>query len=61
VATVGKEIEIVALPRTRGSPRRRWPDVSKTPELTGYEPHVDPRSGLERTYAWYRAHVFTRG
>jgi nucleoside-diphosphate-sugar epimerase len=60
-ATVGKEIEIVSLPPTPGSPQRRCPDMTRTRELTGYEPQVELSSGLERTYAWYRAHVFTRG
>ena len=60
-ATVGKEIEIVSLPPTPGSPQRRCPDMTRTRELTGYEPQVELSTGLERTYAWYRAHVFTRG
>lgn len=60
-ATVGKEIEIVSLPPTPGSPPRRCPDMTRTRALTGYEPRVELRSGLDRTYAWYRAHVFTRG
>jgi UDP-glucose 4-epimerase len=60
-ATVGKELEIVPLPPTPGSPPRRCPDMTRTRALTGYDPQVELRSGLERTYAWYRAHVFTRG
>jgi len=60
-ATVGKDLEIVPLPPTPGSPPRRCPDMTRTRAVTGYEPQVELRSGLERTYAWYRAHVFTRG
>jgi UDP-glucose 4-epimerase len=58
-ATVGKRLEIVPLPVTAGSPPRRCPDVSRTRELTGYEPVVDLESGLARTYDWYRRNVFT--
>ncbi len=56
--TVAKEIEIVALPATAGSPHRRCPDMTKMRALIGYEPRVGLTAGLRRTYDWYRAHVF---
>jgi UDP-glucose 4-epimerase len=58
-ATVGKQLEIVPLPATPGSPPRRCPDMTKTRELTGYEPQVGLEDGVQRTYDWYRRHVFT--
>jgi UDP-glucuronate decarboxylase len=58
VQTVGKPIEIVALPPTAGSPARRRPDMTKTLALTGYRPQVDLAAGVRRTYDWYRAQVF---
>ena len=57
-ATVGKRLEIVPLPATPGSPRRRCPDLTRTHRITGDAPRVDLASGLRRTYDWYRRHVF---
>ena len=57
-ATVGKRLEIVALPATPGSPRRRCPDLARTNRITGDAPRVDLASGLRRTYDWYRRRVF---
>jgi UDP-glucose 4-epimerase len=56
--TVDKEVEIVALPPTAGSPARRCPDMTKTRALIGYRPRVELADGIRRTYHWYRAHVF---
>jgi UDP-glucose 4-epimerase len=58
VDTVGKPLEIVALPATPGSPARRRPDVARTRALTGVGPQVELPDGLRRTYAWYRGNVF---
>ena len=55
---VGKDLEIVPLPATSGSPARRCPDMTKTFELTGYAPRVDLEEGIRRTYEAYRAGVF---
>jgi UDP-glucose 4-epimerase len=60
-AAVGKQLAIVPLPATRGSPPRRCPDVTRMQELTGYTPRCGLASGIERTYDWYRRHVFTPG
>jgi nucleoside-diphosphate-sugar epimerase len=58
VETVGKPLEIVALPPTAGSPARRCPDVARTRALTGVRPQVRLPAGIRRTYAWYRGNVF---
>jgi UDP-glucose 4-epimerase len=55
---VGKDLEIVPLPVTAGSPTRRCPDMSKTLELTGYAPRVGLEEGIGRTYDAYRERVF---
>jgi UDP-glucose 4-epimerase len=56
--TVRKNLEIVPLPPTPGSPPRRCPDLTKTSALTGYEPAVSLERGIELTYEWYRTRVF---
>jgi UDP-glucose 4-epimerase len=56
--TVGKQLEIRALPPTSGSPERRCPDMSKTSELTGHVARVGLEDGIRRTYAWYADRLF---
>lgn len=56
--TVGKQVEIVALPPTPGSPPRRCPDMTRTRALIGYDPQVALASGIRETYDWYRRQVF---
>ncbi len=58
VEVVGKELEIVPLPATPGSPVRRCPDMSRTAELTGYSSRVALEDGVRRTYDAYRTRVF---
>ncbi|HYG86202.1 MAG TPA: NAD-dependent epimerase/dehydratase family protein [Azospirillum sp.] len=56
--TVGRDNPIEAAPETPGSPARRAPDMSKAIEVTGFRSRVDLRIGVQRTYDWYREHVF---
>jgi len=56
--TVGKPLEIRALPPTPGSPERRCPDMSKTSELTGHAAGVGLEDGIRLTYAWYADRLF---
>lgn len=46
------ELEIHAPPP--GSPERRRPNLEYLRHLTGYEPRVTLRDGLQRTYNWYQ-------
>jgi nucleoside-diphosphate-sugar epimerase len=55
---VGRDLEIVAGETTPGSPPRRCPDMNLTIEVTGHEPGVSLRDGVQRTFDWYRTHVF---
>lgn len=55
---VGKQISIVSLPATAGSPTRRAPDTSKVRRMTGYTPAVSLEEGIRHTFEWYRASVF---
>ena len=52
---VGRNLEIVPLNPTAGSPSRRCPDISKTVELTGFAPQVALEDGISRTDEAYRA------
>jgi UDP-glucose 4-epimerase len=59
--TVGRQVAIVPLPATPGSPPRRCPDMARMGELIGDVPRFGLTTGIERTYDWYRSHVFTPG
>jgi UDP-glucose 4-epimerase len=49
-----KKIKTKMLPDTKGSPKRRCPDISKIVNLTGYSPKVNIKEGLKKTYNWYK-------
>lgn len=36
-------------------PKQRQPDITKAKEILGWEPKVDRKEGLERTYAYFKA------
>lgn len=41
-------------PATEDDPQRRCPDITLARERLGWEPHVDYRTGLTTTVAWFR-------
>jgi dTDP-glucose 4,6-dehydratase len=47
--------EIVYEPLPVDDPTRRRPDISLARRVLGWEPEVDLRDGLARTYEWYRS------
>lgn len=51
---MGRPVTIEELPDAPGSPARRSPDIARLRELTGFDPAVDLREGLRRTWDWYR-------
>jgi UDP-glucose 4-epimerase len=55
---VGRDLEIAPMPDTPGSPTRRCPDMRHAEALTGYVAKISPREGIERTFDWYREHIF---
>jgi UDP-glucose 4-epimerase len=61
VETVGRDLDIRALPATPGSPPRRAPDMTRTVGLTGHAPAVSVADGVRRTFDWYRERVFEGG
>lgn len=55
---VGRNLVIVPGETTAGSPPRRCPDMNLTIDVTGHEPAVGLRDGVQRTFDWYRANIF---
>jgi UDP-glucose 4-epimerase len=58
IDTVGKPLTIEAKEATAGSPSRRAPKMEKMTEATGYTARIGLVDGIQRTYDWYRAHMF---
>jgi nucleoside-diphosphate-sugar epimerase len=58
---VGSEIEPVHTDPRPGDVPHSLADISKAREALGYEPKVDFRSGLERTYAYYEERLSADG
>ena len=58
---VGKALTLEELPPTPGSPLRRAPDMHKTTQLLNFESQISLRSGIEKTWHWYREKVFQPG
>jgi dTDP-glucose 4,6-dehydratase len=52
-AVAGAKADIVFEPLPVGDPTRRQPDITRVQQLLGWEPKIELREGLERTYAWY--------
>ena len=55
---VGRPNPVADIGETPGSPVRRAPDMTRTVGATSYRSAVDLRTGVQRTYEWYRAQVF---
>ena len=58
---VGKALTLEEFSPTPGSPIRRAPDMYKTTQLLNFESQISLRSGIEKTWHWYREKVFQSG
>ena len=56
---VGKEVIINPMPATPGSPERRCPSIIKLKEVIPYSKQYPLEKGLQETYDWYSASVFS--
>ena len=53
IELVDRSVDIVFEPLPQDDPTRRRPDITRAGELLGWEPRVDLREGLRRTYESY--------
>lgn len=49
----GSDIEPVYGPERKGDVKHSLADISKASKLLGYQPSIDVKEGLKRTYRWY--------
>ncbi|MEP6622808.1 MAG: UDP-glucuronic acid decarboxylase family protein [Acidimicrobiia bacterium] len=61
IDVTGSSSEIVFEDLPVDDPMQRKPDIGLAKSLFGWEPTIQLREGLERTYAWYKAELEARG
>ena len=57
---VGKDLKILKMENTQGSPSRRVPDVSLCKSIIGYEASTNLKEGIKKTFDWYREYSFEK-
>ncbi len=60
LSVVGKNVPIISLPATEGSPVRRCPDMTKTTSLIEYKALVGLEEGIKKTFDWYKVNIFDK-
>ncbi|MBS1729245.1 MAG: SDR family oxidoreductase [Bacteroidetes bacterium] len=50
----GANQKVIYKPLPKDDPKQRQPDISKARELLNWEPKVDRKEGLEKTYAYFK-------
>lgn len=55
IALTGTNQKVIYQPLPKDDPKQRKPDITKARELLGWEPKVDRKEGLEKTYAYFKS------
>lgn len=55
LALTGNKVKIIYKPLPADDPRQRKPDITKAKNLLGWEPKIDRKEGLARTYAYFKS------
>ena len=56
---IGKDVTINSMPTTPGSPERRCPSIRRLKKVISYTKQYPLDEGLQKTFAWYDANVFS--
>ena len=56
---IGKDVTINSMPTTPGSPERRCPSITKLKETVPFKKKFPLNKGLQETFDWYSANVFS--
>ncbi len=54
LALTGANQKVIYKPLPKDDPKQRQPDITKARELLNWEPKVDRKEGLEKTYAYFK-------
>lgn len=55
LALTGNKVKLTYKPLPVDDPKQRKPDITKAKELLGWEPKVDRKEGLARTYEYFKS------
>ncbi|ANE52439.1 UDP-glucuronic acid decarboxylase family protein [Flavisolibacter tropicus] len=55
LALTGSSVKITYKPLPVDDPKQRQPDITKAKSLLGWEPKVDRKEGLKRTYEYFKS------
>ena len=61
IDVTGSSSEIAFEPLPVDDPMQRKPDISLATSLFGWQPEIQLREGLQRTFEWYRDELEDRG
>jgi len=59
IGVIGKDVKVRGLPATPGSPERRCPNMKKLNQSISFSNKFSLAKGLEVTFSWYNANIFT--
>ena len=51
----GNKVKIINKPLPVDDPKQRKPDITKAREILGWEPQIDRKEGLRKTYEYFKA------
>ena len=54
IALTGTSQKVIYKPLPTDDPKQRQPDITKAREILGWEPKIDRKEGLQRTYAYFK-------
>jgi dTDP-glucose 4,6-dehydratase len=57
IRLTGSKSKIIEKPLPQDDPKQRCPDITKAKEILGWEPKVDRKEGLKRTYEYFKDKV----
>jgi dTDP-glucose 4,6-dehydratase len=55
ITLTGTEQKVVFKPLPTDDPKQRQPDITRAKEILGWQPKVDRKEGLKKTYDYFRA------
>lgn len=58
IEVLAKDLEVVPKAETEGSPKRRVPNTEMIDALSGHIERTNLKTGVEKTFLWYRENVF---
>jgi dTDP-glucose 4,6-dehydratase len=55
LALTGKKVKIIYKPLPTDDPKQRKPDITKAKKILNWQPTIDRKEGLEKTYSYFKS------